>query len=124
VAVDDTNANHIYVAYAVNTNPGGGGFPNVTNQNTANERILVQDSLDGGVTWNAADPTRTVTVSSGVTARRFMPWVCSVGGVAHVTWYDRRAASLGHNGLEQQPYRLFGASVALNAVGDLTPGTD
>ncbi|MGH9960511.1 MAG: WD40/YVTN/BNR-like repeat-containing protein, partial [Pyrinomonadaceae bacterium] len=32
LAVDDTDPNHVYAAYAVNTNPGGGGFPNCVNQ--------------------------------------------------------------------------------------------
>ena len=45
VAVDDTNPNHVFVAYAVNTSPGGGGFPNCGNQNTCNENVIVQDSL-------------------------------------------------------------------------------
>src|SRR6185295_3179647 len=84
VAVDDTNANHIYVAYAVNTNPGGGGSPSCANQATCNENIVVQDSPDLGVTWNAGNQERTVTINSAVTGRRFMPWVCALGGVAHV----------------------------------------
>src|SRR6185369_6341224 len=66
VAVDDTDANHVYVSYAQNTS-------------ATNESVLVQDSTDGGATWPAA---RTVTISSAVNARRFMPWVCSAGGVA------------------------------------------
>jgi hypothetical protein len=126
VAVDDINPNHIYVAYAVNTSPGGaGGFPNITNQNTANERIMVQDSLDGGSTWNAADPNRTVTVSTGVTARRFMPWVCTVGGAAHVTWYDRRAASPGGTTVSNNSLTdFFAARAFLNANGNLAVGTE
>ncbi len=129
VAVDDTNPNHIYVAYAVNTSPGGGGFPNLgTNQqqqNTANESIMVQDSTNGGSTWNAADPNRIKTVSTGVTARRFMPWVCSVGGVAHVTWYDRRAASPGGTTVSNNSLTdFFRASAFLNASGNLTAGTE
>lgn len=38
VAVDDTNASHIYVTYAENTGAG-------------NENVLVQDSIDGGTHW-------------------------------------------------------------------------
>jgi hypothetical protein len=75
VAVDDTNASHIYVAFATNTAPG-------------NENILVYDSVDGGVKWG--DP---VIANSLVPGRRFMPWVCAAGGTAAVSWYDRRAAT-------------------------------
>ena len=74
VAVDDTNANHVYVAYSTNTGAG-------------NENVVVRDSTDGGKTF-----PRSVVVNGGGTGRRFMPWVCTVGGVAHVSWYDRRFA--------------------------------
>jgi len=77
VAVDDTNPNHIYVAYAHETGAG-------------NQNILVHDSLDGGVTWPAA---RVVTLNTAVSGVRFMPWVCTTGGEAFVTWYDRRSAT-------------------------------
>jgi len=77
VAVDDTDQNHVYVAYADETAAG-------------NQNILVRDSLDGGVTWLGA---RVVTVNGGVPGVRFMPWVCTTGGDAYVTWYDRRAAT-------------------------------
>ena len=120
VAVDDTNANHIYVAYAVNTNPGGGGSPTCNNQNTCNENIVVQDSTDGGTTWNAADPNRTVTISNGVVARRFMPWVCAIGGTAHVTWFDRRVATPANNSLTD----FFRASASLDVAGNLQAGTE
>ena len=56
VAVDDSNANHIFVAYAQNTAAN-------------NENVIVQDSTDGGLTWPAA---RAVTVNGAVNARRFM----------------------------------------------------
>ncbi len=115
VAVDDTNANHIFVSYGVNTAAN-------------NENILLQDSLNGGANWGscrsacgfplpgdslfpctpggAACPVlgeaccpNTVQVSSGDIARRFMPWVCSVGGKAYVSWFDRRNATPGDNSL-------------------------
>ena len=73
IAVDDTDANHVYVAVATNTS------------NNTNENVLVYDSTDGGVNW-----PRSVRVNAGTDARRFMPWMCTVGGAAHVTWYDRR----------------------------------
>jgi hypothetical protein len=124
-AVDDTNANHVYVAYAVNTNPGGGGSPNCANQATCNENVVVQDSPDLGVTWNAADPTRTVTVSTAPTARRFMPWVCALGGVAHVAWYDRRAASPGGTTVSNNSLTdLFRASAFLDGGGNLVAGAE
>ncbi len=81
VAVDDTNANHVYVAYATST---GGG----------NENVVVTDSLDGGLTW-----PNSVTINAGGAARRFMPWVCTTEGNAYVTWYDRRAATAASNDL-------------------------
>ena len=77
VDVDDTNANHVYAAFATNT------AVNV------NENVLVRDSVDGGTTWPAA---RVVQLNGGGNARRFMPWMCTLGGTAHVTWYDRRFA--------------------------------
>jgi hypothetical protein len=115
VAVDDTDANHIFVSYAVNTGPN-------------NENVLLQDSLDGGANWGSCRSAcgsplpgdslspcapgglacllggevccpNTVQVSSGILGRRFMPWVCSVGGEAYVTWYDRRNATPADNSL-------------------------
>lgn len=115
VAVDDENANHIFVSYAVNTGPN-------------NENVLLQDSLDGGANWGScrsacgsplpgdslspctpggpACPVggevccpNAVQVSSGILGRRFMPWVCSVGGEAYVTWFDRRNATAADNSL-------------------------
>ena len=75
VSVDSSNASHVYVAYASNTGTG-------------NENIVVRDSIDGGAHW-----PRSQTVNSGATARRYMPWVCALGGTAFVSWYDRRAAT-------------------------------
>ena len=105
VAVDDTDANHVYVSYAINTSSG------------TNENIIVQDSQDGGNTWPGG---RTAQVNNSIPARRFMPWVCSVGGAAYVSWYDRRNANPGANDLTD----YFGNSVSLDALGNLNPGTD
>jgi hypothetical protein len=125
IAVDDTNANHVYVAYAVNTAPGGGGFPNCANQATCNENVIVQDSPDRGTTWNAGDPNRTVRINANVTARRFMPWVCAVGGVAHVAWYDRRGASPGGTTVSNNSLTdFFRGSASLNGSGNLVAGTE
>jgi hypothetical protein len=75
VAVDDVNANHVYVAFSTNTAAG-------------NENIAVRDSTDGGITF-----PRVVNTNAGVNGRRFMPWICSLGGTAFVSWYDRRTAT-------------------------------
>jgi hypothetical protein len=124
-AVDDTNANHVYVAYAINTNPGGGGFPSCANQQTCNENVIVQDSPDLGVTWNAGDPTRTVRINANVTGRRFMPWVCALGGTAHVAWYDRRNASAGGTTVSNNSLTdLFRASAFLDGGGNLVAGPE
>ncbi len=105
VAVDDTNPNHIYAAYAVSTNPG------------VNENVLVQDSIDGGQTWPGA---RTVQVNNGVVGRRFMPWVCSAGGRAYVSWYDLRFSS----GVQNDLADYFGASAGIDTTGDLSAGSE
>lgn len=104
VAVDDTNANHIYIAYSQNTSAN-------------NENIVLRDSIDGGINWPA---TRVVTVSSAVTARRFMPWVCSAGGVGYVSWFDRRAATAASNSLTD----YFAGSGSLNGSGNLVAGPE
>jgi hypothetical protein len=108
VAVDDTNANHIYVSYAAASS-------------SSDEDIIVQDSTNGGSSWNStAGNGRIVQVSSGIQARRFMPWVCSAGGAAYVSWYDRRAASPTSNDLTD----YFAASASLDAVGNLAAGPE
>lgn len=102
VAVDDTNPNHIFVAYAQSTS-------------ATNENVVIRDSVDAGVNWPAA---RVVTVSSAVTARRFMPWVCAVGGVAHASWYDRRTATGGNVDLTD----YYAGSAFVDALNNLVPG--
>jgi len=152
VAVDDTDSNHIYVTYAVNTNPGLAGpffegSPVCNDQNLCNENVIVQDSLDGGATWGGAgdpgdvcilglctvsgltgcssntdcyDPDRIVTLNSGVTARRFMPWLCTIGGDAYVSWYDRRAAFPGGNTESNNSLTdFFAGSASIDAIGNL-----
>jgi uncharacterized repeat protein (TIGR01451 family) len=111
VAVDDTNPNHVYVAYADQTAAG-------------NQNILVRDSLDGGVTWPAA---RVATVNSAVLGVRFMPWVCTTGGKAFVTWYDRRASTpcpsppcAANNDLTD----YFAGSAGLDGMGNLVAGAE
>jgi hypothetical protein len=79
IAVDDLDPNHVYFAYANSTGTG-------------NEDIIVRDSVNGGGTF-----PRSVRVNAGVTGRRFLPWVSAYGGVADVSWYDRRFATSGVN---------------------------
>jgi hypothetical protein len=101
VTVDDTNANHVYIAWANNT--------------AANdENVLVADSTDGGVNWRAP-----VTINTNVTARRFHPWACATNGSAFVTFYDRRNATAANNDLTD----YFAASAGLNA-GNLVANND
>jgi len=101
VTVDDTNANHVYVSWANNTAAN-------------NEKVLVADSTNGGVNWRAP-----VTISAGVTARRYHPWSCATGGNAFVSWYDRRAATVASNDLTD----YFAASAGLSG-GNLVANND
>jgi len=79
VAVDDLDPQHIYYAFATNTAAG-------------NEDVMVFDSLNGGATF-----PRSIRVNNTVTGRRFMPWISSYGGIAVLSWYDRRGATAGSN---------------------------
>jgi hypothetical protein len=101
VVVDDTNANHVFYAYASNTAAG-------------NENILIRDSTDGGTTWSA--PT---TLNGGGNGRRYMPWMCATQGTAYVSWYDRRNATAADNDLTD----YFGAS-ATRSGGNLNAGAE
>jgi len=56
--------------------------------NDQNDDIVVRHSHDGGLSW----PDRVVA-NTAVNAHRFMPWICTTGGIANVSWYDRRAAT-------------------------------
>ena len=103
VSVDDTNANHVYVAFATNTS------------NNVNENVIVRDSVDGGVNW-----PRQVQVNGGGNARRFMPWMCTLGGAAHVTWYDRRNATVGNNDLTD----FFRGRAFVDAGNNLAAGAE
>jgi hypothetical protein len=105
IAVDDTNPNHVYAAYATNT------------VNGVNENVLVRDSLNGGASWPGA---RVVQLHPAVNARRFMPWLCTVGGTAHVTWYDTRFASVANNDLTD----FFRASAFLDGGNNLVAGAE
>ena len=114
VAVDDTNSHHVYVAY-VSTTAG-------------NENIVVQDSVNDGSNWSTnPNDHRIATVNTAVPTRRFMPWICAVGGAARVSWYDRRAATpcpsppcAANNDLTD----YFAGSASLDAGGNLVAGTE
>src|SRR3990172_3671083 len=106
VAVDDTNPNHIYYAFSENTAAG-------------NEDIIVQDSLDGGATWPGG---RRVQVNAAVPSPRIMPWICTTGGDAFVTWYDRRAATpcpVPPCFANNHTTYYFAGSAGLDGVGNL-----
>jgi hypothetical protein len=90
VAVDDLDPQHIYYAFATNTAAG-------------NEDVMVFDSVNGGATF-----PRSVRVNSAVAGRRFMPWVSSYGGIAVVSWYDRRNATTTN---DQTRFFIGGAAV-------------
>jgi hypothetical protein len=111
VAVDDTDANHVYVAWATNTATG-------PNPGLGNENVMVADSTDGGATWGAAGHA-PVVVNTGSSARRIMPWVCPSAGKAFVTWYDRRSATAADNDLQD----YFAASAGLSG-GSLVASND
>ena len=117
VAVDDTNANHLYAAYATTTvspspvPPGNAPTPLTT---LGNENVMVRDSTNGGANWGAA-----VRVSSSSNGRRYEPWVCATGGTAFVSWLDRRTATTTSNDLTD----YFSSSAFLSG-GVLTPGAD
>lgn len=106
VAVDDTSASHVYVVYAINTATGVLG----------NENTVVRDSADSGATWNAGD---VVTVNSAVNGRRYLSWVCSLGGAARVSWYDRRNATAGSDDLTD-----YFCGSASRGGGGLVAGTE
>jgi hypothetical protein len=74
-AVDDTDPQHVLVAYA-------------NNDGNPNENVIVRGSRNGGHDW-----TESVNMNSKVNARRFLPWICVTEGVAYVTWYDRSVAT-------------------------------
>jgi hypothetical protein len=98
VAVDDTNPNHIYLAYAQDAGAG------------SNSNVFVRDSLDGGLTWPIA---RVVQSNAAVDGRRIMPWMCTTGGDAVLTWYEQRAPA------PSDTTDFFGGKVGLDAFNNL-----
>ena len=126
VAVDDTNPNHIYYAYAQNRaliiDPPL--LPPIVIRSPFRDDIFVRDSLDGGFTWQ---PERVVRINSEVVTARVMPWVCTTGGEAFVSWYDRRAATPCPTPPCPAPNDVtdyFAGSARLDRDGNLNPGTE
>jgi len=105
LAVDDTNPNHVYFSVAVN---GG---------SATNDNIIVRDSLDGGLTWPAG---RVVQANDSIPGKRIMPWICTTGGEAFVTWYDRRAAPANQNDLTE----YYAGRVRLDGASNLVVGSE
>ena len=81
MSTDFANTNNVFVAYAEKSSD-------------QNDSVVVRHSPDGGLTW----PDRAVA-NTAVNARRFMPWICTTGGIANVSWYDRRAATSNDDSL-------------------------
>jgi len=102
IAVDDTDANHVYIAWAQ------------TNGAATGQDITIADSNNGGQNWNAG-----VIVNGAPVGVRFMPWLGTWGGVAYTGWYDRRNATAASNDLTSY-YR--GSASVVNGV--LTAGTE
>ena len=89
VAVDDTDAHHVYVAYAQNTS-----------YRPINENIVVQDSRQRRPTWPAA---RTVTVNSGVDGAALH----AVGVLGRRCRIRELVRSDGRRRRLHQPHRFF-----------------
>ncbi len=94
VAVDDLDPSHIFVSFVQHTTIGTDAGATPSDQFVENEDVRVADSTNGGLNWSSA-----INLNPGFTARRYMPWPCTVGGTAYVGWYDRRAANLTENSL-------------------------
>jgi hypothetical protein len=104
-AVEETDASHIYVAFAEHTS-------------AANEDIWLGESRDGGATWSTP-----AAVNASVAARRYMPWVCSSGGSVWVSWYDRRAATAANNDLTDY-FSFVGGRFTLPSETNLSQNSD
>jgi hypothetical protein len=106
IAVDQTNPAHLYIAYANSTA-------------STNDDIVVIDSADAFAT--SPNNLRQVTVSGAPVGRRYMPWLCTLGSSAQVTWYDRRAgARPGASGIDLTDFFRGNASVVTTLLADGT----
>ncbi len=78
IAVDDTDAGHVYLGWAQ------------ANAAQTGQDIYVNDfRADSGGNVTFGTPA---AADGGATAKRFMPWLGVWGGVAYTGWYDRRTA--------------------------------
>lgn len=111
IAVDDRNPMNVFVAFASNTDAPATNPP-------INEDIIVRASINGGTSWPAA---LSVRLNSPVNGRRFMPWIATDSGVAHVSWYDRRA---GSGGVTNDLTDFYRNSAAIDASNNLVAGTE
>lgn len=111
IAVDDRNPMNVFVAFANNTDPPATTPP-------INEDVIVRASINGGTSWPAA---LSVTLNSPINGRRFMPWIATDSGVAHVSWYDRRA---GNGGTTNDLTDFYRNSAAIDAANNLVAGSE
>jgi len=100
IAVDDTDASHVYLAWSQTSGSG--------------QNVVVADSTDGGLNFGTP-----VAVNAAVTGVRYEPWIGAWGGVAYAGWYDRRTATAA--AVDRTRYYRGSASVV---HGTLTAGTE
>jgi hypothetical protein len=105
IAVDDTDPNHIYMALAS------------MNASQTGQDILVQDSWDGGLTWEPP-----VAANGSATAVRFLSWLGTWGGTAYLGWYDRRFA--GNTTADPDDFTRYYMGSVTSANGVLTSGPE
>ncbi|HVZ71417.1 MAG TPA: discoidin domain-containing protein [Polyangia bacterium] len=109
----DTTGQRLFVAYSNEISAG-------------NDDIVVQESLDGGVTFSSFRSSPINTVHTG---RRFFPAMCATQGVAHVSWYDRRNSTAAspdltayyRSSVNYDPTKLsfnIGAEINVSGVDD------
>jgi hypothetical protein len=105
VIVDDLNPNHLYYAFSRNTG-------------ATNDDILVYHSVNGGASWSGP-----VQANAAVPGERIMPWLCSTGGDAYLTWFDRRNAPVCLTppcpGINNDRTDFYGAKVSVDFGGNL-----
>jgi len=105
IAVDDTDASHVYLGWAQE------------NGSSTGANIMIADSTSGGQSFGAP-----VAANVSTTGVRFMPWVNSWGGTAYVGWYDRSTA--GTTTSDPDDFTRYHYSSVVGANGILTVGTD
>jgi hypothetical protein len=76
IAPDPADPNHIFLTFA-------------RNDGSAGDQVITLESSDQGESFPHCSQ-----VNGGPSARRFMPWSCSVNRLNFAGWYDRRAATI------------------------------